>query len=290
MSSFINEKKENGEKKEKKENGEKKNRKKEEITEYKVNKRLLKDVIDILKHPLISEGIYYSHDENDSYKGYAMIIGPDDTIYKYGYYFFKFTFPQDYPFSPPKAEYLTNGDNIRFNPNLYRNGKVCISILNTWKGEQWTSCQTIRSVLISLLSLFHNKPLLNEPGITEKNKYFKIYNEIIEYSNYNIAINKVLKQDLLPLPFNSYWSYIKGNIIKNKNNILDQLNKLNNKYSEEIEKYCGIYNMRVNFNYKKIKTDFEDILFILEKTNTKDNKKTDNKKSDNKKTDNTKSK
>lgn len=269
MSNFIKKNEKNGENE--------KNDKKKEISEYKVNKRLLKDVIDILKHPLISEGIYYSHDENDSYKGYAMIIGPDDTIYKYGYYFFKFTFPQDYPFSPPKAEYLTNGDNIRFNPNLYRNGKVCISILNTWKGEQWTSCQTIRSVLISLLSLFHNKPLLNEPGITEKNGYFTLYNEIIEYSNYNIAINKVLKQELLP--FKSYWDYIKNNIIKNKNNILDELNKLNNKYPDEIEKYCGIYNMRVNLNYKKIKTDFEDILFILEKTNTKDNKKTDNTKS-----------
>ena len=47
--------------------------------------------------------------------------------------------------------YLTNDGKTRFNPNLYRNGKVCISLLNTWKGEQWTSCQTIESILLSLV-------------------------------------------------------------------------------------------------------------------------------------------
>ena len=237
--------------------------------DYKVNKRLLKDVIDIVKYPLTSEGIYYVHDENDSYKGYALIIGPSDTIYRYGYYYFKFIFPQDYPFSPPKAEYLTNANNIRFNPNLYRNGKVCISILNTWRGEQWTSCQTIRSILLSLLSLFHNKPLLNEPGINEKNKYFNIYNEIIEYSNFNIAINKVLNNELIS-PHVAFCDIKKNTINDNKKDILNHLNRLVKKHPEEFEKYCGIYNMSLTINYKKIKNDFEDILFILEKTdNTK---------------------
>ena len=66
---------------------------------------------------------------------------------------------------------------------LYRNGKVCLSVLNTWRGEGWTSCQTIRSVLLILVTLFHNKPLLNEPGITEKHRSFIPYNKIITYRN-----------------------------------------------------------------------------------------------------------
>lgn len=97
-------------------------------------KRLLKDVIDILKNPLEDNGIYYKHDENDMLCGYALIMGPEETLYNYGYYLFKFTFPTDYPFSPPKLTYLTNNGHTRFHPNLYITGKVCLSILNTLEG------------------------------------------------------------------------------------------------------------------------------------------------------------
>ena len=34
-----------------------------------------------------------------------------------------------------KLTYLTNDGNTRFHPNLYRNGKVCLSVLNTWRGK-----------------------------------------------------------------------------------------------------------------------------------------------------------
>ena len=54
--------------------------------------RLLKDVKQIIKNPLTDNGIYYSHDESDMMKGYAMIIGPADTPYFGGFYFFKFDF------------------------------------------------------------------------------------------------------------------------------------------------------------------------------------------------------
>ena len=121
--------------------------------------------------------------QNGDLTGYAVVFGPTDTIYRYGAYMFEFKFPTNYPVSPPKLTYLTNDGSTRFHPNLYRNGKVCISILNTWKGEQWTSCQTIRSVLLTLTTLFHNKPLLNEPGIRETHRDFNNYNKIIKYRN-----------------------------------------------------------------------------------------------------------
>lgn len=84
--------------------------------------------------------------------------------------------------------YFTNGNNVRFNPNLYKCGKVCISLLNTWAGDQWTSCQSITSILLSLCTLLCKDPLLNEPGINKGNRDFHIYNQIIEYSNIDIAI------------------------------------------------------------------------------------------------------
>ena len=128
--------------------------------------RLIRDVKQIMKSPLHDNGIFYEHDEADMLKGYAMIIGPEDTPYYGGYYMFELTFPSNYPHSPPVLTYLTNGDNIRFNPNLYKTGKVCISILNTWRGDQWTSCQNISSVLLSLCMVLFKDPMLNEPGIT----------------------------------------------------------------------------------------------------------------------------
>ena len=144
-------------------------------------KRLLKDIKHIIKNPLTSEGIYYIHDEANILKGYAMIVGPSDTPYFGGYYFFKFNFPTNYPYAPPSVKYCTNGENIRFNPNLYTNGKVCVSILNTWEGDKWSACQTINSILLTLCSLLNKEPLLNEPGIKSNNQYLGIYNKIIEY-------------------------------------------------------------------------------------------------------------
>ena len=154
-------------------------------------RRLVKDVSNIIKSPLDDQGIYYSHSEDNLLEGHALIFGPEDTIYANGCYFFKFDYPTDYPFTPPKVTYLTNNGTTRFNPNLYRNGKVCISLLNTWKGEQWTSCQTISTILLTLTTLFHNKPLLNEPGITEKHQHFTQYNNIIECDNEK---DKIMRQ------------------------------------------------------------------------------------------------
>ena len=56
-------------------------------------RRLLNDVKIIINTPLTDHGIYYSHDEDDIMKGYALIIGPSDTPYFGGFYFFELQFP-----------------------------------------------------------------------------------------------------------------------------------------------------------------------------------------------------
>lgn len=156
-------------------------------------KRLLKDVKQIIKNPLTDNGIYYIHNETDYTKGYAMIVGPADTPYFGGYYFFQFEYPQDYPFSPPKVTYLTNNGYTRFNPNLYTCGKVCVSILNTWEGDQWSACQTISSVLLTLCSLLNDSPLENEPGFTKQHHDFIPYNKSIQYKNIEFAVCYLLE-------------------------------------------------------------------------------------------------
>ena len=146
-------------------------------------KRLLHDVKTIYKSPLHDNGIYYSHDQNDILKGYALIIGPRDTVYDSGCYLFEFHYPTDYPFKPPKVTFKTNDGFTRFNPNLYKNGKVCISLLNTWQGEQWSSCQNISTILLNLVTLLNNTPLLNEPGVTTRHQDYDNYTKIIRFQN-----------------------------------------------------------------------------------------------------------
>jgi len=186
------------------------------------------------------------------YKGYAMIIGPPESPYEDGFYFFEFKFPKDYPFRPPAVKYCTNDGTTRFNPNLYRNGKVCISILNTWKGEQWTSCQTIRSVLMTLVTLFVDNPLLNEPGFTESSKYCKPYRNIIEYMNYKTAIHGMITQRLINNNFLGFYPIIKAHASKKKDEICARLSNLVKSEKNGKEQHVSVYNMNYKLDYESI--------------------------------------
>lgn len=155
--------------------------------------RLARDVKDIMTKPLHSDGIYYQHDPEDMLRGYALVVGPLDTAYEDGFYLFTFEFGADYPDKPPTVKYWTNDGATRFNPNLYKNGKVCVSILNTWKGEQWSGCQTIRSVLLTLCTLLNDNPLLNEPGVRPDHPDVPKYRDIIRYKNVQWSMLKQLR-------------------------------------------------------------------------------------------------
>ena len=217
--------------------------------------RLLKDVKYIIKNPLTENGIYYVHDDADMMKGYALIIGPSDTPYFGGNYFFEFTYPYDYPHSPPKVKYCTNGNDIRFNPNLYKCGKVCVSLLNTWRGDQWTSCQSISTVLLTLCTLLCKNPLLNEPGVHKSHNDMNSYNEIIEFSNLDVAICDIItkKPGVYMNFFEYFYSFIKENFNKNYENLLIiAKNKLQNDFKECKLLKTQFYSMNVNINYEKV--------------------------------------
>ena len=70
-----------------------------------------------------------------------MITGPEGTPYENGCFEFDVYIPPEYPSSPMSVNLQTTGKHtVRFNPNLYNDGKVCLSILNTWHGrpeEKW---------------------------------------------------------------------------------------------------------------------------------------------------------
>ena len=210
--------------------------------------RLLKDVKQLIRHPLTDNGIYYCHNELDMTKGYAMIIGPSDTPYFGGYYFFKFDYPFDYPFSPPRVTYMTNDGFTRFNPNLYKCGKVCVSILNTWNGDKWSSCQTINSILLTLCSLFNNAPFENEPGQNRGSRDFIPYQQSIEFKNIDFAICDMINRNKYKIPneFIQFYPFMKTHFINNYDKLLEYIKSKNSKISVEI---VVIYNMYTNIDY-----------------------------------------
>ena len=216
--------------------------------------RLLNDIKQIIKNPLTENGIYYIHDSDDILKGYALIIGPSDTPYFGGNYLFEFKFPHDYPYSPPKVRYCTNGNNIRFNPNLYKCGKVCVSLLNTWSGEQWTSCQTISTVLLTLCTLLCKEPLLNEPGVTKHHTAMENYNKIIEFSNIDIAVCDIInkKEGIYMSFFDLFDDAIKENFTKNYDTLMKFIDdKIANVTPQLVT--GGYYNMSVDVDYVELK-------------------------------------
>ena len=66
----------------------------------------------------------------------AMIMGAKGTPYGHGAFIYDIYFGDFYPNEPPKVNLTTTGSaRVRFNPNLYHNGKVCLSLLGTWTGK-----------------------------------------------------------------------------------------------------------------------------------------------------------
>lgn len=74
----------------------------------------------------------------------------------------RLVFPTSYPHMPPS---LTFQDPIPFHPNIYENGKLCISILHPPEedqygyeaaSERWSPVQTPETILLSTISLFHS--------------------------------------------------------------------------------------------------------------------------------------
>ena len=213
-------------------------------------KRILNDKKNLERNPLDKYGIYAIFEE-DIYKAKALIIGPSDTPYYGGYYLFDIIFPQDYPFQPPKVVLRTLDPYgyIRLNPNLYTNGKVCLSILNTWTGPKWTSCLNLSSVLISIQSLLNNNPMHNEPGYENDNSTSSIsYRNILEHENISISILNILEN--IPNTFDNFMPIIRDHFINNFHNLKNRLIPLINTYKENtIERMTSLFKLQIKYKY-----------------------------------------
>jgi ubiquitin-protein ligase len=121
-------------------------------------------------------GIFFRQDCDTLSIFKFLIIPNEDTPYKYGCFVFDVYLSPDFPNVPPHVCHVTSKkNNFRFNPNLYSDGKVCLSLLGTWGGqaesEKWmppsasSSGSTFSQLMLSIYSMiFTEFPWYNEPG------------------------------------------------------------------------------------------------------------------------------
>ncbi|KAL3634659.1 hypothetical protein CASFOL_021713 [Castilleja foliolosa] len=97
----------------------------------------------------------------------AVIVGSPGTPYHDGLFFFDICLPFHYPNQPPKVHYISHG--YKLNPNILQDGRVCLSLINTWKGdkgERWSPKLTILQTLVSIQALVLNdRPYFNNPAL-----------------------------------------------------------------------------------------------------------------------------
>ena len=230
-------------------------------------KRIFKDISNFKKGNYDENGIYCDFDEKNIKKVNILIIGPKGTPYEGGFYFFTLYFSDNYPLSPPSVKFKTygiiNNNSIRFNPNLYTNGKVCLSILGTWSGPGWSVCCTLTSVLLSLQSLLNDYPIHNEPGwenISNTDDRCVSYNKLVQYSNLSITVIDMLTHT--PPEFQVFIPVMIKYLIQNKEFFYNYLNENIELYPTPTQLHSVIFTMTIKRNFKELKEKLDNVFTI----------------------------
>lgn len=195
----------------------------------------------------------------------VLITGPSETPYANGCFEFDVYFPHDYPNSPMMINLETTGrHSVRFNPNLYNDGKVCLSILNTWHGrpeEKWNAqTSSFLQVLVSIQSLILvSEPYFNEPGF-ERSRGTQSGNHSSREYNSNIyqACVKwaMLEQIRNPSPcfkeviYTHFW-FKRNEICQQIENWIDELS-----HSTQVSERCG---RTISFNSMVLKRQYRQL-------------------------------
>jgi len=116
-------------------------------------------------------------DESNVLEWKVFLEGPVGTPYEGGTFQLKLVFPKDYPYSPPSLTFLSKF----WHPNVYSDGKVCISILHPpvndeMSGERpeerWLPTQSPETILLSVQSML-NEPNFSSPANVDASVMWK---------------------------------------------------------------------------------------------------------------------
>jgi len=177
-----------------------------------------------------TNSIYVRVDKDNMDYMKVLIIGSEGTPYSNGAFLFDLFFDNQYPNLPPKVNLMTTGGGTtRFNPNLYANGKVCLSLLGTWRGqstENWDpKISTLLQVLISIQSIimselvYYNEPSCeSEMGTPSGEAKNEAYSNIVRYANIKYAMIEQIKK-----PSQGFEEIIRRHFYLKKDQILKEV-------------------------------------------------------------------
>jgi ubiquitin-protein ligase len=155
---------------------------------------IMKEIRSSARLTLEQDGMLLRFDPSNIQIAYMVLLGPDSTPYEHCFFLFKFWLSPRHPSSPPRATYLTNNGTYLFNPNLYIDGKVCLSIFGTWSGPGWQpstlECvgQTLRA------AVFVDTPIRCEPAFSSYSGSMAApYSRLVEFHSLDFSIEQAIR-------------------------------------------------------------------------------------------------
>ena len=97
-------------------------------------------------------------DDCNVFEWQVTVMGPPETLYEGGFFTCNMSFPKDYPNKPPTVKFVSE----MWHPNVYADGRVCISILHSPgndpngyedASERWSPVQTVETIMLSVISM-----------------------------------------------------------------------------------------------------------------------------------------
>jgi ubiquitin-protein ligase len=122
------------------------------------NNRLLNEIKRVKNEPI--ENVTFDIDETNILVWKFTLLGPHESPYEGGIYNGIIKFPENYPHKPPTIKFISK----LFHPNVYPDGKLCISILHEGadttnyehESERWRPVHNVHTIFISIISLLND--------------------------------------------------------------------------------------------------------------------------------------
>mmetsp|Transcript_24308 Transcript_24308/g.27583 ORF Transcript_24308/g.27583 Transcript_24308/m.27583 type:complete len:168 (+) Transcript_24308:261-764(+) len=134
-------------------------------------------------------------DDSDLFRWSVCFEGAPETLYEGGFFRAELAFPADYPNKPPEMKFLSE----MWHPNIYPDGRVCISILHDpgnddialeSADERWRPILGVEAVLHSVISML-NDPNIESPANVDASVQFRD-----DVDDYKKKVKKLVRKTL----------------------------------------------------------------------------------------------
>ena len=142
--------------------------------------RITKELKKLLSENI--DGIIINEPAQDIMKWSVQIKGAPGTFYENGIFEMLIRFDDDYPIKAPSVKFLTP----MYHPNIYKDGKICVDILQP---HEWTPSQNIRTILLSIQSLLMDP----NPSSPANREAAELYNKNIK--EYEKKVREFIKEN-----------------------------------------------------------------------------------------------